>query len=304
MIPASPLLRQLDERFDEVRGIVTRQIEKERRTLVGGLGKAFRRLRGYQDEAEWAAALLDAATPFCTRCALFVVNANKIEWKSSRGFEIGGAPLPSFAIADAASFAAAIESRELTVTLCTSREVSSALTHLLGEDPSRKVVLIPVATKDRVVGVLYAEDAETDGLDLVGGMAGAALESNRRNESKGSGNGLLQIANAVIPAAATPAVAMPPEEEAVHLRARRLARKLAAEIRLHESGGVKAGRTAANLYDGPVRARMDQARETYRNQFLAGASTNMVDYLHQEFVRTLANGNEAWMGAEYPGPLG
>jgi hypothetical protein len=287
------LIRQIDERFDDVRRMVARHLDQERRTLAGGLVKGFRRLRGYRSEEEWISALLDSCAPFCTRCAVFTVNTGKLEWKAARNLE-SAAPIPPFAIEDAAAFAAAIDSREVTVTLCTTREISSTLTFAWGEDPSRKAALVPViaSTGNRVAAILYAEDAEPEGLELVCGIAGLALTAA---PAKDTGIGLLQIA----PAPA-PAVQLLAEDEALHLRAQRLARKLAAEIRLHDSAAVLTGRAQADLYStlGP---RIDAARDTYRNQFLAGASTNhMPDFLHDEFVRVLAAGKPALLGPGYP----
>lgn len=290
----SPLLRQFDERYSEMRRLLAQQFDKDRRTLVGGLLKGFRRLRGYRNEGEWISALLDTCSPFCTRCILFVVNTGKLEWKASRGFEVQ--PPGPFPITDAHAFASAIENREVTVALSVPNEISSKLTHLLGVDSRRTIVLAPVVTRDRVAAVLYAEDAESDGLELVCEMAGAALDRNTAKPAES----LLQIAS---PPPVVPVPPRPIEEEVVHLRAQRLARKLAAEIRLHESAAIKAGRAAANLYDGAIRDRVDQAREIYRNQFPVEASTEMPDYLHAELIRTLANGDATLMGEQYPGPM-
>ncbi len=291
----SPVLRQFDERYADMRRLLAQQLDKDRQSLIGGLVKGFRRLRGYRNEGEWISALLDSCSPFCTRSILFVVNSGQLEWKASRGFEVQ--PPEPFAAADAHAFANAIESREVTVALSLPNEISSKLTHLLGSDARRTIVLTPVVARNRVAAVLYAEDAETAGLELVCEMAAAALDANAAKPVES----LLQIAAS--PAPAVPVPPRPVEEEVVHLRAQRLARKLAAEIRLHESAAIKAGRAAANLYDGAIRDRVDQAREIYRNQFPVEASTEMPDYLHAELIRTLANGDATLMGEQYPGPM-
>jgi hypothetical protein len=292
-----PILRQVEEARQAVEALghaARKQIAKERRELVTQLAQGFRRIRTFEGEREWIAALLDACTPFCIRCALLTVNAGKLEWKAARGFEIGKHALV-FPASDAAAFSSVIESREVTVAISTVRELSSAMTHVLGEDPSRKVTLIPIATQERVAAVLYAEDAESAGLELVAVMAGAALEAARGSSKRPAPLGILQIAPAVSPAVL-------PEDEALHLRAQRFARLRAAEIRLHEADAIKSGRSGANLYAGTIRTRIDDAREAFRNQFFAGPST-LKDYLHEEFVRMLANGKVELMGPEYPGPL-
>jgi hypothetical protein len=72
-------------------------------------------------------------------------------------------------------------------------------------------------------------------------------------------------------------------------------------MRLYQSDAVKAGRAREDLY-AALQDTIDEARETFRRDFLM-ASPTMVDYLHLELLRTLANDNPAWLGANYPGPL-
>jgi hypothetical protein len=50
-----------------------------------------------------------------------------------------------------------------------------------------------------------------------------------------------------------------------------------------------------------LKKEIDAARETFRNQFMGDRS--MVDYLHLELVSAAAEGDEAKLGADYPGPL-
>lgn len=259
---------------------------------IRSLSVSFRRLRTFRSEKEWSAALLDACAPFCSRSALLVVNGGKLEWKASKGFELLTPQGPVFAIAEAAAFGAAIESREITVALCTRSEVSPAMTHALGEDGARRAMLAPVSTPDRVAAVIYAEDADAAGLEVVAIAAGLALDSHSLRSRASVGKGILQHIAPALPAGVTS------EEEEAHLRAQRFARKQAAEIRLYESERVEAGRIQLNLYEGAVRQRIDAAREAFLAQF-PGVN---IDYLHRELVRVLADGNEDAMGVDYPGP--
>ena len=64
---------------------------------------------------------------------------------------------------------------------------------------------------------------------------------------------------------------------------------------------VQAGRSRRNLYD-LLRQPIDDARQGFRNQFFAGCPS-MVDYLHLELTRTLANDDPDLFGSTYPGPL-
>jgi hypothetical protein len=86
-----------------------------------------------------------------------------------------------------------------------------------------------------------------------------------------------------------------------HLRAQRFARVRVAEIQLYHAAGIKSGRDARDLY-ASLKSQMDAARDAYREKFLTPVN-GTADYLHAEFVRTLANDDAALLGPAYPGPL-
>jgi hypothetical protein len=90
------------------------------------------------------------------------------------------------------------------------------------------------------------------------------------------------------------------KERALHLRAQRFARVAVAEMLLAKPNGARAGREQKDLYLF-LKPEIDKARERYRKEFLTIPS--MVDYLHLELVHSAAEGDEAKMGAEYPGQL-
>jgi hypothetical protein len=110
---------------------------------------------------------------------------------------------------------------------------------------------------------------------------------------------LVTIAPAPAPVSAWDA--LPPADQAVHLRAQRFARVQVAEMRLQDAAAVQSGRTERNLY-GALRPRIDAARVTFRDTYFAKC-TNMVDYIHVELVRTLAHDDADLLGKDYPGPL-
>jgi hypothetical protein len=74
-----------------------------------------------------------------------------------------------------------------------------------------------------------------------------------------------------------------------------------AEIRLYKSENVKNGRAGQDLYTS-LKTEIDSAREVFRHDFISRSPT-MVDYLHGELVRTLANDDAALLGPDYPGPM-
>jgi hypothetical protein len=99
----------------------------------------------------------------------------------------------------------------------------------------------------------------------------------------------------------TLAAPAPVSNEETSLRAQRFARVRVAEIQLYHAAAVKNGRVARGVY-AALKVQMDAAREAYREMFLTPPN-GTADYLHAEFVRTLANDDAALLGPEYPGPL-
>lgn len=90
-------------------------------------------------------------------------------------------------------------------------------------------------------------------------------------------------------------------QEEKHLRAQRFARVRVAEIQLYHAAQMKSGRASGDVY-AALKTQIDAAREAYREKFLTPVN-GTADYLHQEFVRTLANDDAALLGPGYPGPL-
>ena len=96
-------------------------------------------------------------------------------------------------------------------------------------------------------------------------------------------------------------ISLTAEEQQVHFRAQRFARVRVAEMRLYEGDAVLSGRAKRNLYEA-LRKPIDSERKTFHDSFYT-ACLSMVDYLHLEMVRTLANDDPELLGKDYPGPL-
>jgi hypothetical protein len=296
--PPDPILTEVDafrkvmeEQVRDLASSLQRQAQKRRQDLIRQLSQDFRRLRTFESEREWIGAVLDAMSPFCFRSVFFTVLAGRLEWRAARQVEVKpGTVVP---LAEAPAFAAAVASGEVTVALKSSGELSKALAAMLGDEPGERVALVPVVANGRTAAILYAEDADPAGIELVAVMAGSALAAHQL-KNKASDTGLLQIA----PAEPT---GLSQEDEELDLRAQRFARLRVSEIRLYEPTAVQDGRRNKNLYQ-VLQTRIDDAREAYRNQFAADPST-MVDHLDRELIRTLAQGERELMGSDYPGPI-
>jgi hypothetical protein len=89
------------------------------------------------------------------------------------------------------------------------------------------------------------------------------------------------------------------EERRLHNDARRFARLLISEIKLYNEQKVAEGRTEHDLYDR-LREYIDRSREMYDKRVKAEVATRY-DYFHGELVNTLAEGDAAKLGSNYPG---
>lgn len=91
------------------------------------------------------------------------------------------------------------------------------------------------------------------------------------------------------------------EERRLHNDARRFARLLVSEIKLYNEPKVKEGRSNGDLYDR-LREDIDRSRQMYDKRVAPPVAARH-DYFHQELVNTLAEGDEARLGASYPGSV-
>lgn len=318
--PTSPLRQLLEDRWAELSAQADRLYregaeraqregaEHARRFLAEQLNQAARRMRHAETTGELAAILADAAVPFADGIAVFRVRTESsgawIEGVRLRGVNEAAAErfrtlrLP---LASAAALAGAAETRDPVAATAAAAEVSVEMMELAGHPPGARVSIFPVVVRDRVAALLYAwGDVQAAGAELVAQVAAAvwaAMAPAPREDAR-----FVQIA------AAAPAASrsrswheLPAAEQQVHLRAQRFARVRTAEIRLREGQAVQAGRSRRDVY-GAVKPAVDAAREEFQTAFF-GVCPSMVDYLHLELVRALANDDVELLGKDYPGPL-
>ncbi|MDQ2920084.1 MAG: hypothetical protein M3R52_00495 [Acidobacteriota bacterium] len=89
------------------------------------------------------------------------------------------------------------------------------------------------------------------------------------------------------------------EERRLHNDARRFARLLVSEIKLYNEHKVSEGRSQNDLY-GRLREYIDRSREMYDKRVKPEVAQRY-DYFHHELVNTLAEGDVAKLGSDYPG---
>ena len=288
---------QLDTRLERAKA-ETEAAARSR--FAGSLLISARRLRQHEDLAGWLSGLLEAASSHAARVLLFSVNGNDVHFERASGLDIPG-ELADIPLSAAPAFAAAVESQDTVVAMRSHAEISDSLAALLGDSPDHRFHLFPVISRERVAAVLYAdsstEPVESTALELLAVLAGLSLES--RAAKAPVSPSLVTIANGDTPRSGWAALAK--SEQDLHLRAQRFARVRVAEMRLYHSQAVKEGRTNRDLYTS-LKEEIDSGRDLFRRDFLS-ASATMVDYLHLEVLRTLANDATELLGAGYPGPM-
>jgi vacuolar-type H+-ATPase subunit D/Vma8 len=283
-----------------------RSAETTRRELIQKLNQIARRLRSFENERQWSNTLVDATRGFCGRAALFLVRDRTLHLETTRNFDDADLT-DGVSLEDAPAFAATVETRDTVVAMRSASELSRSIAGYLG-DGDDKVYLFPVITRQSVPAVLCTDSGEidVDALELLAAMAGTVLSSQLAATTARTApvDGLVNI---TVPATATqkPEIlswfSLSREDRELHLRAQRFARVQVAQIRLYQSEKVKNGRTAHDLYTS-LKEEIGSAREAFRREFL-DASDSMVDYLHLELVRTLANDDAEVLGQQYPGPM-
>ena len=283
----SQLTAETESLFAEAR-------EKARRETADELNQAVRRIRQAGSLDELASTLAAAAGAFASGVILFRIEG---ETAKSDALEI---PLAS-----AAALRGAMETRDPVIAAAVPSEVSAPLLEQ-AEPPDGRVGIFPLLVRERVPALLCAwGGVQGSSIELLTQVASAAWSAlTIEAEPAPTASDLVQIAPPV--AATSPSAApswdeLPVEEQRTHLRAQRFARVQVAEMRLFEPEAVHGGRERRDLYE-PLRKRIDDARAAFRTQFFKGCSS-MVDYLHLELVRTLANDDPELLGKDYPGPM-
>lgn len=293
-----------------------RSTESARRELIQTLNQTTRRLRAFENERQWANTLVDATRGFCGRAAIFLVRDRKLHLETTRNFEDADLA-ETIPLDQAPAFATAIDTLDTLVAMRTASELSGPIAAYVNYDETAtdpKCHLFPVLVRDDVPAVLYIDSGEIDlhALELLVAIAGAVLDSRpappveivAEPPASRPDNGLVTI---TAPASVAPKpeilswFSLTREDRELHLRAQRFARVQVAGLRLYHAEGVKKARTSHDLYTS-LRKEIDSARDAYRREFL-DASDSMVDYLHLELVRTLANDDAEVLGREYPGPM-
>jgi hypothetical protein len=306
--PVSALRRLLEDRISqlatEAEGLLNEGRARARRDFAEQLNQSVRRMRQTSNLEELATTLVDAASGFSVGVGFFRLDDGFAQGERIRGVReetsdrFAGLRIP---LASAAALRGAVETRDPVTAIATAAEISPELLELLGHSTADRVTIFPVLVRDDVRALLYTwGSVELAATELMCQVAGAVWSGIEPVKVAAPSAGLVQLA----PPEPRPRPtwdSLAVEEQQVHLKAQRFARVQAAGMRLNHAQAVQTGRTRRDLY-GALRESIDGARARFREQFFATCPT-MVDYLHLELVRTLANDDAEALGKDYPGPL-
>lgn len=311
--------RIIDERFARLSATVHDHADAElqtwvreaRREIVQRLGdhlnSCFHHMREYASDRHWCDALLDAAEALCSRCAFFSIRGSEICFQGVRGLESEQqAALPDLLLSDVPAFSTVAANGEVTEVRRSRAELSEGLTAMFDEAPDKAALLVPIATVERVVGILYVEEPSARGaLEAIATVAGVVLENHlgtvehaRPSTTVRSASDAQVVRPVMEPVVERMALPLPGQAQ---LQAQRFARVRVAEMLLRLPREVKQGRIERDLYVR-LRPEIDRTREAYRRQFLE-ESPLLADYVHDELVRTLAKNDAGMLGSEYPGKM-
>ena len=313
--PRQLLENRLDQLATELESQFEAAREQARREQAEQLNQSVRRLAIAPDPEELLATLADAASRFAAGVAVFRISAG-----SATNDQVD-VPLSA-----APALAAAVEARDPIIAAAIPGELGNAIVDRYAHSAEARVSIFPLVSADLVPALILAWGAvQIPAIELLSKFASAVWAAFPVPASP-----LVSITPALAPPielaimpgrepepepepepeavpappAPKPAAAwqdLPPAEQQLHLRAQRFARVEVAHMRLDHAEAVQLGRGRRDLYKA-LHNYIDEARATFRKRFFE-TCPSMVDYLHLELTRTLANEDADLLGSDYPGPI-
>lgn len=313
-----------EARFTQtISGERIRAADESRLRLSESLNQSLRRIRQTAAEHEALQILLEDSP--ADRAVVLVIENNQARLGAWRNVQLREEDEDgAIALADAAALASCAASGDPVVAFAAPAEISSLLSSALASAPggaTAKAYLFPITVHRTTLAVMLASgDVTPAAIELLCEAVGMKLESldaalsAPAAEQAAAPSPLVNISGAVHAASEDKPKQQPgqtaanttwskltPEEQALHLRAQRFARVRTAQIRISEPEDLRKGTQQADIYLA-LRPSIDAARDEYERSFMARSHT-MVDYLHLEFVRSLAREDSRLMGHNYPGPI-
>ena len=280
----------------ELQSQIAAASDQARKTALQSVGQAARWLDKAGNDQQWRMALVDAAAQFCERAALFAVENGRLFCKAASGADISTLQKLAIPFTEAPAFKTAVDTGETVVAIRRAEELSAPVADVFQTPGLKNSFLFPMNSEGHALAILYAEGKVVDvgALELL--MSLAAASAKRR-----TGGLLGASASYSLSPSGSGWNELSREDRNLHLKAQRSAKVRTARLLLDFPLEVQAGRRRKSLY-AALHHKIDEERKQFAELFFTGTNT-MIDYLHVELVRTLANDDATILGAEYPGPM-
>jgi hypothetical protein len=285
------------------------------------------------------AAVLQSASGFAGRCALFVRRGDGFTFWRGEGFPADAASqlkALSAPINQPGAFKEASDNLLGVSTVRNSETLPQALASALAGAADDALFVFPIVVQGRAVAALYADSGanagsvESSALEILARVTGLSLETAGGRAAASAAHPVMASAEASAvetpamvetapppppppapePVAATPAVPPPPDFDTLpegdrdsHKKAYRSARVAVQDLLAYPQNQEKIseGRRNKNLYRS-LKEEIDKNRETYQKRYGQTAARSY-DYLHFELVTKLAENKPELLGPDYPGEM-
>jgi len=327
-----------EEKVQELRKDLVKKVSEDLEPALKGKGvvapvaalleKALATIQESSSQTDILRALLDGASSFSARVALFVVKSNVAAGWQARGFDDNNS-IKKVAV-DAASGPASEALQKRSAVSASAADFDPKFVHELGAPKHGAAHIIPLTVRDKVPALLYADSGmqsggETDAhalqllvrsaglwLELLtlrkSGAAPAVLEAPAVAEAAAAAPAIQEHAHAAAAASEAPSAApaheapsaapISPADDEIHKKAKRFAKLLVDEIKLYNQAKVNEGRAHKDLYSR-LREDIEKSRASYDKRY-GNTQAAGADYFTQEIIKVLADNDAALLGSGFP----
>lgn len=305
------------------------------------VNRAVSRVLQPTGQSEIMAAVLQSASGFAGRCALFVRRGEGFSFWRGEGFSaetVSDLKSLSAPASQPGAFKEAAENLVAVSTVRNAEALPSAMVTALAGAADDALFLFPIVVQGRAVATLYADSGSTAGsvedsaLEILARVTGLSLETAAGRAAASAAHPVMAQAEPTAPAeapapepaapppphpmpiaselAAAPAIPPPPDPDSLpegdrdsHKKAYRSARVAVQDLLAYpqHQDRIAEGRRNNTLYR-LLKEEIDKNRETYQKRYGQTAARSY-DYLHFELVTKLAENNPEVLGPDYPGEI-
>ncbi len=304
------------------------------------VNRAVSRVLQPTGQSEIMAAVLQSASGFAGRCALFVRRGDGFTFWRGEGFSaetVSDLKSLSAPASRPGAFREAAENLLGVSTVRNAEALPEAMVSAMAGAADDALFVFPVVVQGRAVAVLYADSGavagsvESAALEILARVTGLSLETAAGRAAASAAHPVVGPAEAAAPAeapaparaapppppppppaavAAAPAIAPPPDLDSLpegdrdsHKKAYRSARVAVQDLLAYPQNQDKIaeGRRNGTLYR-LLKEEIDKNRETYQKRYGQTAARSY-DYLHFELVTKLAENDPEALGHDYPGEV-